>query len=256
MLQSVNDLKGFDIVATDGKIGSIEEFYFDDINMVVRYIVANTGNWLTGKQHVISPFAVTHLDRDNREIRVSLTKEQVKKSPGIDKHKPISRQIEKIVSDYYGARYYWDNRPSLTTGQLAEANATSAMVKSAIETGSASVATASAPDVHLRSMQEIATYNIAANDGEIGQVEDFFLELDDWAIHYIGVDTGNWLSGKHVLISSKWLGQINWSQRIVNVNLTRGQIENSPDYDKVTEISREYETRLHNHYETADKEIK
>ena len=91
-------------------------------------------------------------------------------------------------------------------------------------------------------------YGITALDGDLGQVEDFFLEMDDWSIRYVGVDTGNWLPGKHVLLSSMSLGPFNWSERTVTVNLTRAQIENSPDYEKVTEISREYETRLHKHY--------
>ncbi len=98
-------------------------------------------------------------------------------------------------------------------------------------------------------MQEIATYHIAALDGEIGEVEDFFIETDNWSISYIGADTRHFLPGKHILISTLWLGPINWSHRTVNINLTREQIKNSPDYEKVTEISREYETRLHKHYE-------
>jgi hypothetical protein len=251
MLQSVNDLKGYDIIAADGEIGSIEEFYFDDEKMTVRYLVANTGNWLTGKQQLISPQAITHLDREKRNIHVSLTKEQVKQSPGIDKHQPVSRQMERIISDYYGDPMYWDERPNLTAAQLATANADSSMIKASTKTGSAAAAIAAtpAPDVHLRSMQEVTTYHIAALDGEIGQVEDFFVETDDWSIRYIGIDTHHILSGKHVLISTLWLGQINWAQRKVDVSLTRTQIENSPDYDKVTEISREYETRLHKHYD-------
>ena len=247
MLQSVNDLKGYDIIATNGEIGSIEEFYFDDSSLMVRYLVANTGSWLTGTQNLISPQAITHLDRENRTIHVNLTKEQVTKSPGIDKHQPVSRQMEKLVSDYYGNTYYWDERPNLTTAQLESANAAASFVKTAVT--SAVAAASSAPDVHLRSMQEIATYQIAALDGEIGEVEDFFIETDNWSISYIGADTRHFLPGKHILISTLWLGPINWSHRTVGINLTREQIKNSPDYEKVNEISREYETRLHKHYE-------
>ena len=134
MLQSVNDLKGYDIVATDGEIGNIEEFYFDDTNYMMRYIVANTGNWLTGKQNLISPFRITHLDKETRKIHVALTKEQVVNSPGIDKHLPVSRQMEKIVSDYYGTSYYWDARPDLNAAQLSITNAAAATVKSAVTT--------------------------------------------------------------------------------------------------------------------------
>lgn len=123
MLQSINDLKGYNIIATDGVIGNIEEFYFDDTNYMIRYLVANTGSWLTGKQNLISPFRITHLDKENRKIEVALTKEQVINSPNIDKHQPVSRQMEKIVSDYYGTAYYWDPRPDLNAAQLAITNA-------------------------------------------------------------------------------------------------------------------------------------
>lgn len=247
MLLSVNELKGYSIFATDGIIGNIEEFYFEDTNYVIQYIVANTGSWLTGKQNLISPFRISHLDKEKRQIHVSLTKEQVISSPTIDKHKPVSRQMEKIVSDYYGESYYWDKRPDLNASQLAIANAAAATIKSAMTTQSV-VSTEPQPDVHLRSVQEVASYEILALDGSIGTVADFIMETDDWKIHYLTIDTGNWLPGKHVLISAGWVNQFNWSHRIVKVNLTLEQIKKSPDFDKVNEITREYETRLRNHY--------
>ena len=73
---------------------------------MVRYIVANTGSWLTAKHNLISPFKIAHLGKENRKIQVALAKEQVINSPHIDKHLPVSRQMEKIVSDYYGTAYY------------------------------------------------------------------------------------------------------------------------------------------------------
>ncbi len=111
-----------------------------------------------------------------------------------------------------------------------------------------SVKSTAAPDVHLRSMQETVAYNIAANGGGIGKVEDFIVETDDWTIRCLAVDTGNRLPGKHNLISTLRLGQTNWAHEKVRVNLRRGQIENRPDCDEVKQLSREYETRLYNYY--------
>jgi hypothetical protein len=106
MLRSVNDLKGFEIVATDGEIGDIEEFYFDDERWAVRYIVVNTGNWLSGRQVMVSPFSVVKVDRETSKLHVDLTKSQVEKSPDIDTHQPVSRRMEAAHSDYYGYPYY------------------------------------------------------------------------------------------------------------------------------------------------------
>ncbi len=82
----MNDLKGFDILATDGEIGDVEELYFDDEQWAVRYIVVNNGSWLSGRQVLISPFSVTQVDRDNRKLHLCLTQDRVEKSPNIDTH--------------------------------------------------------------------------------------------------------------------------------------------------------------------------
>ena len=84
MLRNVNDLNGFKLVATDGEIGDVERFYFDDEQWVLRYIVVNTGNWLAGRQVLVEPFAVMQVDRDNSKLHVTLTRNQVEKSPHID----------------------------------------------------------------------------------------------------------------------------------------------------------------------------
>lgn len=125
MLQSANDLKGYDIIATDGVLGSIEECYFEDTNLVVRYVVANTDNRLTGKHNLISPLAVTHLDSEKRTIHINLTRDQVIKSPGVEKHKPFSRQTEKLISDYYGNTYYWDDPPAFAADAPVKAKTVS-----------------------------------------------------------------------------------------------------------------------------------
>ncbi len=54
MLRSVSDLHGREIRATDGEIGSVDRFLFDDETWTVRYLVVDTGNWLPGSQVLIS----------------------------------------------------------------------------------------------------------------------------------------------------------------------------------------------------------
>lgn len=253
MLRSVNDLKGFGIVATGGEIGDVEEFYFDDERWAIRYIVVNTGNWLSGRQVLISPFSVTKLDRDNRKLHVALTKDQVEKSPNIDTHKPVSRQMEATYSDYYDYPYYWGGpllwgageHPELAAKQYAAATAND--VTGRLITGAAAGRVIS-EDVHLRSTQEVSTYHIAATDGDIGHAEDFIVEDDNWTIRYLAIDTRNWLPGKTVIVSPQWISLIDWAQGKVHVNLSREGVKQSPEFDSAKLISREYETQLHQHY--------
>ena len=79
MLRAVDELKGFTIGATDGEIGKITDLYFDDETWTVRYVVVDTGGWLTGRQVLISPVAVTKLDWYASRINVRLTKDEVEK---------------------------------------------------------------------------------------------------------------------------------------------------------------------------------
>ena len=53
MLRNVNKLNGFTILATDGGIGHVDEFYFDDESWTIRYLVVNTGRWLLGNKILI-----------------------------------------------------------------------------------------------------------------------------------------------------------------------------------------------------------
>lgn len=265
MLRSVNELKGFKIVAADGDIGEVEQFYFDDEWWTLRYIVVNTGNWLSGRQVLISPFSVMHVDRKHRKLQITLTQNQVEKSPQLDIHKQISRQMEAAYADYYGYPYYWrsqflwaaEERTGLTSRRSATVTAlaapyATAPVVAATDCSTPAEASAEmhdlAEDVHLRSTQEVSSYHIAATDGGIGHAEDFIVEDDSWTIRYLVIDTRNWLPGKKVLVSPQWISLIDWAQGKVHVNLSREGVKQSPEYDYSRLIARDYEAQLYQHY--------
>ncbi len=59
MLHNVNELHGLTIGASDGDIGEVKDVYFDDKCWVIRYLVTDTGGWLSGRKVlIISPFSV------------------------------------------------------------------------------------------------------------------------------------------------------------------------------------------------------
>jgi sporulation protein YlmC with PRC-barrel domain len=107
MLRSVQELEGYAVQATDGTIGHVKDFYVDDKTWVVRYLVVETGSWLSSRKVLISPISIGHPDWTERILPVSITKEQVKNSPDIDTDKPVSRQHEMQYLGYYGYPYYW-----------------------------------------------------------------------------------------------------------------------------------------------------
>jgi hypothetical protein len=95
MLNKAKTLKGYKLDSLDGEVGEVSEFYFDDRHWTIRYLVANTGGWLTGRQVLISPYALVAAIKAKQHIAVDLTKKQIEDSPALSSDKPVSRQFEE-----------------------------------------------------------------------------------------------------------------------------------------------------------------
>jgi hypothetical protein len=250
MLRSVKYLKGYRIEAKDGDIGEVVEFYFDDETWTVRYLVADTGNWLTGRQVLISPMALGKIDRNSNRLQVNLSRSQVENSPGIDSEKPVSRQHEAEFSTYYGYPYYWAG-PYIWGPVPYPVGSAMPAPPTGATTVREEVASAQREqtDVHLRSTKEVTGYYIEASDGDIGHVEDFLIEDDSWKIRYIVVDTKNWWPGKKVVVSPEWIRSVSWTDSKVYVDVPRDAIRNAPEYDTSRPMTRDDEKRLYAHHE-------
>ena len=107
MLRNASAIKGYAIAANDGRLGTVSDFLFDDASWLVRWLVVDTGNWLSGRKVLLPPSVLGHLDPKGREFAVGLTMQQVKDSPDIDTERPASRQMETNIYDYYGWNPYW-----------------------------------------------------------------------------------------------------------------------------------------------------
>jgi hypothetical protein len=103
-------------------------------------------------------------------------------------------------------------------------------------------------DPHLRSTREIIRYDIEAEDGEIGHVEDFIVDIKDWVIRYFALDTRDFLPGKKVIISPDWIKDIEWSESKVSISMSQAAIRGCPEYNPSIPINIEYEERLYDYY--------
>jgi len=107
MLRRMKDMEGYAIGATDGLIGHVKDFYFDDETWVIRYLIVETGEGLSSRRVLISPFSINQPNWSEKAFPAAITLEQVKNSPHIDTDKPVSRQHEMGYLGYYGYPYYW-----------------------------------------------------------------------------------------------------------------------------------------------------
>lgn len=249
MLRNTHELSKYTIGATDGTIGHAADFYFDDESWVVRYLVVDTGSWLSGREVLISPIALGRPDTAGKVLPVTISRAKVENSPDIDTRKPVSRQHEARYLGYYGYPYYWGGMGlwggELYPGMLMPGPA------GAIATHHPDGIDAESPgeDIHLRSCKDVSGYTIHAVDGELGHVKGFLVDDETWAIRFMVVSTANWWLGHEVLISPQWIHEVSWEERSVYVTLTRAEIQGAPAYDSSRQIDREHEVGIYDHYQ-------
>jgi uncharacterized protein YrrD len=239
MLSKAKTLKGYKLNSLDGEIGKVNEFYFDDRHWTIRYLVADTGNWLTGRQVLISPYALVAVNKEEQHISIDLTKKQIEDSPSLNSDKPVSHQFEQAYYGYYGLPMYWGGPYAWGYYPYIERDR---------EKWKTSTQGKKTWDHHLRSTYSVSGHHIQALDGEIGHVQDFIIDDETWAIRYLIVDTHNWWPGKKVLVSPQWIERVSWGDRKVFVNLDRETIKQSPVYTEESLLTRDYEIGLHRHY--------
>jgi hypothetical protein len=245
MLRSVHQLLGFKLQASDGDAGTLEDLFFDDQRWTVRYLVVDTGPWLLGRKVLLSPIVADRPDFVLLVLPVRLTKKLIQSSPEINLDEPVSTQKFEELHEHYGWPAYWAGSPVLGTPTLGAYP----MIYAHTEMEEEGTEAETPPgDPHLRSAKEVMGYRIHAQDGEIGHVQDFFVDEDDWCIRYMLVDTRDWLPGRRVLVSPDWIEDVSWAEAQVHVNLTRQQVKESPEYSPVSEPSRSYEAELYRYY--------
>jgi hypothetical protein len=237
MLRSLKDLERYAASASDGEIGSVVNFLFDDERWATRYLVVDCGGFLREGRVLISPLFFGQADWATRSFHLALTKDKIKNS-----------QHERDYYGYYGYPYYWSYGGvwgmwpypgAFRPGAWQEDDAAR----------TAAAARAETDDAHLRSVNEVRGYHIQGTDEAIGHVEDFIVDDETWQIRYLVIDTSNWWFGRKVLVAAAWTSRVSWDERKVFVDLTRAAITSSPAWDASSEIERNFETRLYDHYE-------
>lgn len=241
MYMSVKELRYIPIQAKDGRIGFLEQVFFDDQMWAIRYLVVDTDQHLQDKRILISPIAVEGIDASSNSLLVGLSRQQVLRSPDIETEKPVSRQKELEYNQYYGFATYWGG-PGLWGAAMVPRE----LLAHRIEVNKA--VQEEPGDSHLRSSREVIGYRVQAADGRIGHIEDFVFGLGDWSIQYLEVDTRNWIAGKKVLVDPRWAGRVDWADRKVHLDLPIETIKTAPAFESPASLTPQYALALRVHY--------
>lgn len=260
MLIDLKDLRGYAIRASDGDIGTVKDFYFDDEHWTIRYLVVEAGSWLSSRKVLVTPVALGEPNADDRVIPASVTQAQIRSSPDIDVDQPVSRQREADFLGHYGYPVYWGGAglwggepfPGMLSGLGFVADPPLPVPDAATDDAlsEANARRHAHDDPHLRSCEQVDGYHLKASDGEIGHVEGYLVEPRSWEIRWLIAATSNWGLGHKVLVSPRWISSVNWDEATVSVRLTQQSIAEAPRYEPGLPPTREQEEAIAAHFRT------
>lgn len=252
MLRKMSALQNFNLRGVNGDLGKVTDFYFDQHQFILRYIIIDTGSWLKDEQTIISTEVIKNIDYQNKLINTDLEAEKIESAPSPDKNKPVSKAVEEKLSKYFNWPLYWISDHS-TAGPtiLAGSPMREKLYDFQNIIDEKSLNTEDEVESNLRSFKEVKNYHIKAENKEFGYLKDLFVDEDNWQIRYLLIDTRNFFPGKKILIAPSWIQNISWDKEKIYISQTKEELKNCPEYqEKRSEqlVERSYEEKLYDHY--------
>jgi sporulation protein YlmC with PRC-barrel domain len=244
MLKRINEILGFKVIAPDGEVGTVDDFYFDDQEWTVRYLVIDSVSPFSDRKVLIPVSEIDRYDFDDQCL--TLTSSMVQFENHLDLHSilPVSRQNESELLRYYECSVNHNGNGShtgLTSDLLTERGP-------AIQTAEW--------DPHLRSFTEVKRYQCQTVDGlVIGDIEDCMIEMDVWFICFAVIDACNLINREKVLLPSAWIRLVNMVFKQIRFDLTIEEVSNSPVYDLTVPIDFSFKIMLLDHYGYGSSKI-
>jgi hypothetical protein len=104
-LMSLNQMRGWAIEASDGAIGSVVDFLLNDTDWRIRYLVVDTGTWLSSQKVLIAPHSIAGIAADVKQFNLKIDRDKVKNAPLYDPSKTIDGVFDEKFLTYYGIRW-------------------------------------------------------------------------------------------------------------------------------------------------------
>ena len=230
----LGSLKGFAIVASDGRLGTVSDFLFDDAAWHVRWLVVRTGTWLAGRVALVHLSDLGQVDCGCRTLAVRLTKAQVGASPDILLDEPVSRQIEYGLHGFIGWEPEWGETRYVAgplSGLGVRVSQSRLDEEKAMHKAPRGGGLADRGDPHLRSVAAVTGNAVQATDGPAGHVEGILADHAGWTVRGVVIDTGHWWPGRHVLVPPFQVEKVSWSRQEVTLAITRGEVKASQPYE-------------------------
>jgi uncharacterized protein YrrD len=218
MLWKASGLKGFHVVATDGRVGKIKDVLVNDADWRIRWIVGDIGSWLDPHMVLLPPTAFGRPQEEAELCPVALSKDSITHSLDISEDPPFSMQMRhKNAIDLCGMEAL--SAMSIEgSGQVLVPFASPSPNADPVPHPS---------DPHLRSITEVTGYEVIAHNDAMGKIDDFIIDDVQWTVTNLVVRWTSWWKRHSVLVPTSSVRSIDWSDRSVRLSLSSGEIKSS-----------------------------
>ena len=181
MLRLVSTLIDYEVEASDGSIGIVRDILFDDITWKLRWLAADTGDWLTRRHVLFHPSSINLFDKGGKFFQVRLARNLINAAPSLKKDQPVTLDFERRMFAYYDIDQDWQS-------SIFGERQTQGGLERGPQFNPASPPTSldgTGCDPHLCSFKTVHGYHNDAKDGPIGHLHDAVIDTTDWLIHYL-----------------------------------------------------------------------
>ncbi len=106
-LRSVKAVTDYSVTVNDERIGKVDGFLVEDGTWAIRYLVADTGKWLSHHRVVLPPALIKEISWAEHAVAVSVSKEALEQAPAYDDKGPLTREYEQQYYQHFGKPPYW-----------------------------------------------------------------------------------------------------------------------------------------------------
>lgn len=221
MLCSENALRSAGLMARDGDMGRVHELYVDQATWQVMHVVADIGTWPVARLVLLSPDAIMEVDTGTPAIRTTLTRAEIEAAPSVSPQPPSTLHREAELHAHHDWPVIWTAGNPMVSGLTPD--------QAPMDKETSSTDTPATPN--LVGTRDMNGYQVAALDGDAGQVDDLLVDCRLWRIPNIVVELGFWRRGQQVLVPVEQVLDISRDELKLTVGLTQAQLQDSPALD-------------------------
>ncbi len=231
MLRNIKSLLGYKLQGTDGCIGQVDEFYFEEDTWVIHYLIVKTGDWFLNRNLFISPKLLVISEKEPRVFLLNRNREQIKSSPNFDRHHSVMQNTGEARIGHFSSQMHVTTAFCTSVSDVSKDHHLCNTNRIKLISGN-ELFIRSFSDFHLRFTKRLSGYNVYTHREDFGQISDFILDVRQWQIISMVIDAHNWFGGKRFITSVGAIKEIQWDNSVIILSIPRNRIKNCPEYDE------------------------